>query len=331
MYFKEKVSIIIPVYGVEKYLERCLESVINQTYKNLEIILVDDGSKDNSGAICDSYAERDNRITVIHQKNKGLPGARNTGLRNITGKYFIAIDSDDYIDLNTIKYLVHSIEETKSDVAIFKYNIIFNQKMPKSFPQTNKKLKYSIKEGVDIHKEIFLTMNYQTFFWNKFYRTDVVKDVLLNEDIKCYEDIESVPRFLIKCQKAVFVENKLLNYMIRMNSLSHDSNKIEDRLKYLLSICAKNEERYTKWFPELGNQLHHFWTLQYVLFCSDIFTKIDKQKKRQIVYSTEFVDEYKRRSVDFDTSPYPFYYKILFHKVNTEIKKQEKINQQKIT
>lgn len=319
----EKVSIIIPVYGVENFLDRCLKSVVDQTYKNLEIVLVDDGSKDKSGSICDSWAQKDKRITVIHQKNKGLSGARNTGLKNISGTYFLAIDSDDYLDLNAINYLVRSIEETDSDVAIFKYTISLNQKMPRNIPKTNKDLEYSIKEGIDIHNEIFLTMNYQTFFWNKFYRTEIVKNIYLDEDVKFYEDIESVPRFLIKCKKAVFLKNSLLTYMIRTNSLSHDSKKMASRLRALLLICNVNESRYKEWYPELGKKMHSFWALQYILFCNDFFTKMEKNEKMEILYSEEFVNEYKQKSKDFLSSSYKFYYKLLFHKVNLAIKRYE--------
>lgn len=316
---ENKVSIIIPVYGVEKYLDRCLESVVNQTYKNLEIVLVDDGSKDNSGKMCDDWATKDSRIRVIHQTNKGLPSARNTGLRNITGTYFLAIDSDDYIDLNAISYLVNAIETTNSDVAIYKYIISFNEKMPRKIPKQSKKLKYFIKEGIEVHKEIFQKMTYQTFFWNKFFRTETVKGVFLDDKSKFYEDIESIPNFLIKCNRAVFLKNSLLTYMVRTNSLSHDSNKMYFRLESLLSICSLNEKRYLEWFPELGKELHHFWTLQYVLFCNDIFTKMNKKEKNTILYDERFVKEFKVKSKDFYSSPYRFYFKILFFIVDKKI------------
>lgn len=323
MEVNEKVSIIIPVYGVEKYLDRCLISVTSQTYRNLEIILVDDGSKDKSGEICDLWANRDSRIRVIHQSNKGLPSARNVGLKHISGTYFFAIDSDDYLDLNAVSYLIRAIKETNSDVAIFKYNITFNQKSLRKLPKTNKPLKYTTKKGIDIHKEIFLTMNYQTFFWNKFYRTDIVKDVCLDEKLKWYEDIESVPNFLIKCNKAVFLKNSLLKYMVRSTSLSHNPNNLDKRLSSLLSICNINESRYKDWYPELGNSMHLFWTLQYVLFCSDFFTKMDKKEKMGILYSDKFVNEYKQKSKDFLSSPYQYRYKLLYHRVNRIIKSYE--------
>ena len=113
------ISIIIPVYNVEEYLRECVDSVINQTYENLEIILVDDGSTDLSGKICDEYAEKDNRISVVHQQNGGLSVARNTGFVNALGEYVYFLDSDDYIDQNTIETLLSIAEKDNSDIVFF--------------------------------------------------------------------------------------------------------------------------------------------------------------------------------------------------------------------
>lgn len=112
------ISVVIPVYNVEKYLVRCLDSVLSQTYKNLEIILVDDGSKDSSGIICDKYQKNDNRIKVIHKKNEGLGYARNSGLDIATGKYVVFIDSDDYIENSMIERLYNDLKINKADTCI---------------------------------------------------------------------------------------------------------------------------------------------------------------------------------------------------------------------
>lgn len=101
----ELVSVIVPVYNVEQYLEKCIDSIINQTYKNLEIILIDDGSTDSSGKICDSYAARDKRIKVIHQENGGLAVVRNIGVSAASGEYIMFVDSDDYIDTEIVQFL----------------------------------------------------------------------------------------------------------------------------------------------------------------------------------------------------------------------------------
>ena len=112
------ISVIIPIYNVEQYLKECLESVINQTYRNLEIILVDDGSKDKSGKICDEYKNKDERIKVVHKENGGLSDARNAGMKIATGKYIQFIDSDDFIDKDMIETLYNLIIENEADISM---------------------------------------------------------------------------------------------------------------------------------------------------------------------------------------------------------------------
>lgn len=121
---EDKVTVVIPVYNVEKYLDRCLKSVVNQTYKNLEIILVDDGSPDHCPQICDEWAKTDKRIRVIHKKNAGLGMARNTGIDNATGNFICFVDSDDYIDVNTIEKACCKAVECQADVVYYGYNIV---------------------------------------------------------------------------------------------------------------------------------------------------------------------------------------------------------------
>ncbi len=115
------ISVIIPVYNVEKYIYQCLDSVVGQTYSNLEIILVDDGSTDNSGCICDEYAKKDNRIKVIHKENGGLSSARNVALDIATGEYIAFVDSDDYLSLNTYEKCLEKLLETSADVCMFSH------------------------------------------------------------------------------------------------------------------------------------------------------------------------------------------------------------------
>ena len=119
------VSIVIPIYNVEKYLNECVDSVIVQTYHDLEIILVDDGSTDNSGKLCDEYKKIDDRIKVIHQKNGGLSAARNTGMDSAIGEYLYFLDSDDYIEPQTVERLVDTIEQEKADIVLFDGYVVY--------------------------------------------------------------------------------------------------------------------------------------------------------------------------------------------------------------
>ncbi len=115
---KPLISIIVPVYNVERYMERCLDAVVKQTYKNLEVILVDDGSEDRSGSICDRYASEDARFKVVHHQNGGLSAARNTGIKKATGEYITFIDPDDSITEDYIEYLYNLINKHEADLAI---------------------------------------------------------------------------------------------------------------------------------------------------------------------------------------------------------------------
>ena len=115
---KDVVSVIIPIYKAEPYLKKCLDSIAAQTYKNLEIILIDDGSPDNCGRICDEYAANDPRVKVIHKQNGGMSDARNTGLDNATGEYLTFIDSDDYVSENFVDTLLNALRDNDADMSV---------------------------------------------------------------------------------------------------------------------------------------------------------------------------------------------------------------------
>ena len=143
-----RVSVIIPVYNVERYLRRCVDSVLNQTYQNIEVILVDDGSPDGSPAICDEYARLDNRVTVLHKKNGGQSSARNLALDSpLTGDYITFVDSDDWIAPDTYEYSIKLLSQTNADVLQFDYSLATDTKV---FKQNPDKEQYKIMEGKEI-------------------------------------------------------------------------------------------------------------------------------------------------------------------------------------
>lgn len=148
---KGVVSMVLPIYNVEKYLNRCIKSVINQSYKNLEVILVDDGSPDNCPTLCDEWAKKDNRIKVVHKKNAGLGYARNTGIENATGEYICFFDSDDYIALDTIEKAYNLAIQEKSDMVVFGFcNVKANGETGKAVIPHTEKTTFSGQEVQDI-------------------------------------------------------------------------------------------------------------------------------------------------------------------------------------
>ena len=211
---KEKISVIIPVYNVEKYLKRCLDSVINQTYKNLEIILVDDGSTDNSGKICDEYAEKDKRIIVIHKENGGLSDARNKGLDICTGDYIGFIDSDDWVTKNYFEILLEKITCDCSDISCCSY--LRTKKYIENFYSNEEKY---VKEyyGYDILK-IFLEKDLVSACV-KLFKKEIFEDLRFPIG-KINEDIATIFIAFSKAIKIVYVNQQLYFYYKNTESIT---------------------------------------------------------------------------------------------------------------
>ena len=203
------ISIVVPVYKVEKFLEKCIDSIINQTYKNLEIILVDDGSPDNCGKICDEYAKKDKRIKVIHQQNGGLSAARNTGITKATGKYISFIDSDDYIEKDYIELLYTTIKQSKADIAIGSHTVIYDTgtKLQKA---TGEK---SILKPKEVLERILYDNNIDYSAWAKLYKIELFTNIKYPEG-RLFEDAATTYK-LIDISKKIAVNSKsIYNYII---------------------------------------------------------------------------------------------------------------------
>ena len=170
----EKISVIIPIYNVEKFLRGSVDSVLNQTYKNLEIILVDDGSKDSSGNICDEYAKKDNRIKVVHKENGGLSTARNAGLDVATGKYVMFIDADDLYEENSCEVLYNEIEKRNADIVVGNYIHITHEgeKWPEPLFDTN--IYDNFKLSIEDFEKSFFVMN--SVVWNKIFKRSFIEE-----------------------------------------------------------------------------------------------------------------------------------------------------------
>ncbi len=209
----EKISVIIPVYNVAPYLKQCIDSVINQTYTNLEIIVIDDGSTDGSGDICDEYAKNDQRIKVIHKTNGGLSTARNTGMDIATGTYLAFVDSDDWLDLNMYRLLVE-IYQKYLDADLVTCGIVeeHHDKTVKTACESNSITVRSQKETYDIIFEPQYNVRFEV--WNKLFRTDVVKN---NRFVvgQVFEDVCFDYWILFNCNKIVTLDCSLYHYRMQ--------------------------------------------------------------------------------------------------------------------
>ena len=211
---KDLISVIVPVYKVEKYLEKCIESVLKQTYTNLQIILVDDGSPDNCGKICDEYAKKDSRIEVIHKVNGGLSDARNVGIAKAKGKYIGFVDSDDYIKEDMYEILINLIKEYDADVSICNlYDVIDGKEYIRN--NENGIQEYS---RLEILKEVLLDKNIQSYAWNKLYKKELFDEIKYPIGKK-YEDIGTTFYVFEKCNKIVVTSKPEYYYLKRSDSL----------------------------------------------------------------------------------------------------------------
>lgn len=228
------VSLIVPVYNVEKYLPSCIESIMAQSYENLEIILVDDGSTDSSGDICDKYSKIDNRIKVIHKENQGVSAARNRGLQNSNGHYIGFIDSDDYIEKDMIKTLVGNIKKYNSNISICGYKIFYDNTEKIKLSDTDKHtLQLSSEEALEI---IFKTNKINGFLWNKLFEKEIIKNELLDENIDLCEDLLMVCKLVKKSSNICYTSKILYNYRNSLSSITLNVNKLFSDL----GVCRYN-------------------------------------------------------------------------------------------
>lgn len=243
----ELISVIVPVYNVEDYLERCIDSITGQTYKNLEIILVDDGSTDNSGEICDRKAEEDDRIIVIHKQNGGLSDARNTGLAAASGEYISFIDSDDRIEKKMYMTLFNAIKENNCGASGCKFFRTDN--INADFPEADDSVK--IYSGAEIQHELINDKIIQQVVWNKLYRTELIKDIPF-EFGKCNEDEFWTYKALDNCNTFAAVNYYGYAYLQRSQSIINSSFSLK-RLDAVEGKALRAEYIKTH-YPELYNE-----------------------------------------------------------------------------
>lgn len=264
-----RFSILIPVYNVERYLEQCLDSVINQSFKDFEIILIDDGSTDNSGKICDEYAEKyPNIIKIFHKENEGLLLTRRFGLKKSQGEYIIFVDSDDYVSTDLLKTVDETLNHYQCDMVLYNfYRFTDKEKIfePQKITYPNNTV-FDIKNKKELYEKFILNHIFVNM-WVKAVKREIIDieyDYKNWNVSKCEDVVQSFPLFN-KAEKIVFIDKKLYFYRKNINSMTMQT-KLSDCKDYLL--CLKKTFEYIdiwKINPKIKEiytekQLSHFYS-----------------------------------------------------------------------
>lgn len=295
------VSVIVPVYNVEEYLVKSVDSILNQTYENLEIILVDDGSTDMSGAMCDSFKEQDERIKVIHKKNGGLSDARNAGLEIATGDYIGYVDSDDWAEPDMFELMVTNCEKYGADVAACRYSKVY-----KDFT-VNESTDLIIHMTRDEALETYICENVErpiyNSVWSKLFKCDLVKDYRFPVGKKS-EDIMYTTKAFCNMNSCVYIDKALYNYVCdregSIMAVKNGKHMLEDELPFFREGVEYIREHVSE---ELGDKAFYHYCKRIMLYFLD-YTRTDggkyyalaladllKSEKREIiqVYEESFV------------------------------------------
>ena len=251
------ISVIVPVYRVEKYLERCVKSILSQTYKNLEVILVDDGSPDQCPAICDACAEKDARVKVIHQENKGLSGARNAGIDAASGEYLAFVDSDDYVSPHFIEELYQLLQDTGCAIGQCRFFYVKGDGLVEEGDSA-----FCIYRGESLMEQLYGPEEKATCFvvaWNKLYRAELFKETGIRyPEGRIHEDEATTYRLFHEAKKLAFLDRALYGYYTE-NGGSITSVFSAKRLQWLTAheerIAFFKKNGYEKLLPAAYRKL----------------------------------------------------------------------------
>lgn len=242
------ISVVVPIYNVQKYLEECLISICNQTYKQLEIILVDDGSTDNSGKICDKYKQLDSRIQVIHKENGGLSDARNTGLKYSNGNYIVFIDSDDYISFEMIERMLEYKEKYQADIVMCQYFNVYKNQEHEFVTEDKESIQMTGEEA--FYEFLVGNLPGMVVAWNKLYDIKLFKDNKIQYPKgKIHEDCYTTYKLYLKADRVVYLYDKMYAYRHRKGSITQaiDLNKeymIVEAYKEIMDTTAEWKDKF---------------------------------------------------------------------------------------
>lgn len=291
----EKISIIVPVYKVEAYLSECIESIIHQTYRDLEIILVDDGSPDKCGEICDRYAAKDERIRVIHKKNEGVARARNDGIECADGDYISFIDSDDWIAENAYEVLYQGLKQYDADCSVGKCVTVID----KNGNLTSKKSKaspISCETSLEAMKRVLLN---GSAVWNRLFKREVFQNIRFPLD-RINDDEVTALHAYAECKKIVFLNQETYYYRIRPNSITTSSFSLRKVDCYYNSIDNLNFVRQV--MPELVPCAEYKF-IKTMLYCYMNLRKLKQDPKAREIRE-QLHQEIKKNKKTAYSNPY---------------------------
>ena len=281
-----KISVIVPIYNTEKYLHKCIDSILNQTFKDLEVILVDDGSTDSSGAICDEYAKKDERVVVIHKENGGQATARNIGLDIAKGEYISFIDSDDYIENDMYESMLDAIERTGADVAMCgKLLVSEDYKFTQNRFVLNDEV---VWESNEVKRRFLLSDCIGSSPCDKLMKKELFQEndpVRFPKGYIC-EDLVPIFKMLCKTKKLVHVGKGYYNYYQRKNSTSR-GDVLQEKTYGMLYYPAQIKDIVNKEYAELYFEADYYYAVRLGHFLTRLSSKHNKREYKR--YRKEYL------------------------------------------
>ncbi len=290
------ISVIIPVYNAEKFLDKSIESVTTQSYRNIELILVNDGSIDNSKKICDDYSLIDDRIKVISQKNNGPASARNTGVRYATGEFIFFLDADDLIKKNALETLVTKYDQYKPDLVMANFNKLENNgeiiKQVVSFNPDNEPFKDQIKElskrDIVSYVRHFLkhpSNHLISYCWSRLYKSSIIRNnnIFANEKMNLFEDFVFNLEYLKHTDKITFVNDDLYTYVMHNKHISASMSILNsDSLIHDMNIFKEKTEEFFNYSKNIKKEIGHALTHYAIIFLVRSCRQVNRDNKKKI-------------------------------------------------
>ncbi|WP_187117131.1 glycosyltransferase family 2 protein [Candidatus Stoquefichus massiliensis] len=291
------VSVIVPIYNVEMYLDRCINSIVNQSYQNIEIILVDDGSPDNCSSMCEFWKEKDDRVVVLHKTNGGLSSARNAGIYVSHGEFLCFVDSDDFIDKTMIETMINAIYKFDSDLACCgRYVLYDNGKIEEEFTLPKEKTISSTKAMQEMLRGTYIGEP----AWDKLYKRSLFDEIKFPEG-EINEDIVILPLIFKKCSRIVHVSKPLYYYCKNGESITRSGYSPKKHI--IIEHLNQIENIIEKYYPNLKKEYKCF-KAKYSLYMLYLILEDKETKKKYIDDYICYYNNLKSNFILFVLSPY---------------------------